>query len=92
MTGLLALHLVVGLIIVAGGRRLGGWAMLAAAVAPAATLAWLGVRLPSVVDGNVAEERAQWIGSLGLGLDLRLDGFAALMLLLVSGIGLRVVA
>ena len=55
MTGLLALHLVVGLIIVAGGRRLGSWAMLAAAVPPAATMAWLGVRLPRVVDGDVAE-------------------------------------
>jgi multicomponent Na+:H+ antiporter subunit A len=32
-------------------------------------------------------ETYSWVSSLGLGIDLRLDGFAVLMLLLVSGLG-----
>ena len=35
---------------------------------------------------------SSWIPQLGLDLDLRLDGFAALMLVLVAGIGVLVVA
>ncbi|NLA35118.1 MAG: DUF4040 domain-containing protein [Actinobacteria bacterium] len=35
-------------------------------------------------------QRLEWVPALGLNLDLRLDAFAALMVLLVSGIGLLV--
>ena len=37
-------------------------------------------------------ETVEWIPRLGVDLVLRLDGFAALMLLLVAGIGVLVVA
>ena len=59
---------------------------------PAATLVWLLAALPDVVDGEVRTEHVEWIPELGVDLDLRLDGFAALMLLLVAGIGVLVVA
>ena len=37
-------------------------------------------------------EHVEWIPELGVNLDLLLDGFAALMVLLVSGVGVLVVA
>ena len=42
---------------------------------------------PEVIDGKVLTERVRWVPALGLDFDLRLDGFAALMALLVAGVG-----
>ena len=55
---------------------------------------WSGslTRMPGIVDGDVDTEHVAWVGPLGLALDLRLDGFAALMVLLVAGIGVLVFA
>lgn len=92
---LLALHLVVGLALIAASGRFVARPGLAFAVAGAplaAALAWLAARLPGVVDGDVHAERVEWIPQLGVDLHLRLDGFGALMLLLVAGIGVLVVA
>ena len=45
-----------------------------------------------LADGEAVEARAEWIGGLDLALDLRVDAFAALMLVLVAGIGVLVFA
>ena len=92
MASLLALHLLVGLALVAGGRRLGRRAVWPALVAPASVLVWLATRWSGVLDGRATTERIDWIPSLGIGIDLRLDGFGALFLVLVSGIGVLVLA
>ena len=47
---LLALHLVVGIGIVAGGRTLGRQAFLVAAVAPLATVVWAAAMSSDVLD------------------------------------------
>jgi multicomponent Na+:H+ antiporter subunit A len=91
VTALLLGYLVVGLGIIAAGPAARRWAIPAAGVPMLATLVWLVVQLPAVVDGSVVTERVPWIPTLGVALDLRLDGFGALMLLLVSGIGVLVV-
>ena len=57
----------------------------------AATVVWLAAVAPGVLDGDVRTSHVAWIPSLGVDLDLRLDGFAALMLVLVAGIGVLVV-
>ena len=50
---LLALHLVVGVVLVAAGRLLGRRAFAVAAVAPAAVLVWAATRWSGVVaDGE----------------------------------------
>ncbi|UFN47925.1 DUF4040 domain-containing protein [Roseomonas sp. OT10] len=41
--------------------------------------------------GEVVERRIPWVPSLGVGLDLRLDGFSMLFALLITGIGALVV-
>jgi len=87
---LLTLHAVVGISVIALGRRLGRWGFVIAALPPTLTLAALAPRLDGVLDGQPIAESIEWVPALRLGLDLRLDAFAALMVLLVSGIGLLV--
>ena len=90
MAALLLCHLVVGAGIVVAGRRLGRSALWPAAVPPVLTLLWLASQWSTVSEGGSVEESFSWVPELGLAIDLRLDGMAALMVLLVSGIGLLV--
>ncbi len=94
MVLLLAFHLVVGAGLMAATRSLAGRRLpfLVAGLPSLATVVWLAVRLPDVVDGDVLTETVEWIPELGVDLALRLDGFAALMLVLVAGIGVLVFA
>ena len=87
---ILLLHLLVGTAIVATGDRLDRRAFGVAAVAPAATLMWLATQLGDVLDGKPVTEEIGWIPQVGLTLGLRLDPLGAVMVLLVSGIGLLV--
>jgi len=87
---LLALHLAIGIGIVAGGRALGRQAFLVAAVAPLATVIWAATQAPSVLDGEPVTESFAWIPQLGIDIDLRLDAFALLMVAVISGIGLLI--
>ncbi len=73
------------------GGRLGRRAVALAVLPPIATLGWLAVHLGDVIDGRPVTERTSWVPALDLTLDLRLDGIAALMVLLVAGIGALVV-
>lgn len=90
MTALLALHALVGLGIIAFGTRLGRRALVLGAVPPALTLGWLITKLNALVDGEVVTESVTWAPRQGLSIDLRLDGFAALMVILVAAIGVAV--
>jgi multicomponent Na+:H+ antiporter subunit A len=63
-----------------------------AGAGPAAAVAWALWRAGGVLDGGVVTERAEWVPRLGLGVDLRIDGFGLLMVGLVSGIGTLVFA
>lgn len=89
---LLALHAAVGLGVVAAGDRVGRRGLWIGAVPPAVALGWLATEWQGVLDGMPVEEHMTWVPALGLGLDLRLDAFAALMVLLVAGIGVAVFA
>jgi multicomponent Na+:H+ antiporter subunit A len=92
VVALLALHLAVGLAVVAAGSRLGRRAVVPAVVAPAATLAWLVAHAGTVLGGEPVSESVAWVPALDVDLDLRMDGFAALFVLLVAGIGVLVLA
>lgn len=64
-----------------------------AAVAVAVTLAVLVLAVASfanVAEGNVTVFRVEWLPTLGIDFKLRMDGFAWLFSVLVSGIGLLV--
>jgi multicomponent Na+:H+ antiporter subunit A len=92
VTWILLLHALVG-----GGLMLAGPARRPVAVTlallgPLAALAWWAAHLTTVLDGGVVEEAHRWVPQLGLTVELRFDGFAALMVLIVSGIGVAVFA
>ncbi|HRO50210.1 MAG TPA: proton-conducting transporter membrane subunit, partial [Hyphomicrobium sp.] len=46
---------------------------------------------PGVTDGRVLRATVEWVPSLGLNLSLRMDGFAWMFAMLISGIGFLVV-
>ena len=92
MIALLCLHTIVGLVAFVSGSRFGRWSLALVAVAPAATLVWLATQAPGVIDGRAVEQTIEWVPTLGISGSFRLDGFALVMALLVSGIGVTVIA
>jgi multicomponent Na+:H+ antiporter subunit A len=92
MIALLLLHAVVGAGIMLAGKRMGRRALLVGGVAPLVSLLWLAAQWADVTDGQTVTESFVWVEPLGLTIDLRLDGFSALMMLLVTGIGVLVFA
>ncbi|HEX7097086.1 MAG TPA: hydrogen gas-evolving membrane-bound hydrogenase subunit E, partial [Acidimicrobiales bacterium] len=89
---LLALHAAFGLVIITFGSRVGRHGFALGAIPLVATLVWFLFQADNVLDGDAVTSSTSWVGTLGLSIDLRLDGFAALMLLLVAGIGAGVFA
>jgi multicomponent Na+:H+ antiporter subunit A len=87
---LLALHCVVGVAVVALHHRLGRWGFAVAALPAVATLVAVATEIGSILDGTPVIEEHEWVPELGLDIVLRLDAFAALMMFLVSGIGVLV--
>ncbi|MFZ1491680.1 MAG: hydrogen gas-evolving membrane-bound hydrogenase subunit E [Ilumatobacteraceae bacterium] len=92
MIWIVVLLCVVGGALFVSGNALGHAAFAVAAAPLLAATVWLLAQLEDVVDGGVRTEHLDWVPSLGLGIDLRLDGFALLMALLVTGIGVAVCA
>ena len=90
MVVLLALHAVVAVVATGAGRRLGRHAFWVCAIAPGATLAWIAARAGRVLEDRPVVEGVRWVPDVGLGLDLRLDGFSLLMAGLVSGVGVLI--
>ncbi len=73
------------------GRRLGrsvGWVL---ALLPAGLFAGFVSLGPTIASGRTVTERLAWAPSLGVQFTLRLDGFAYLFCLLVTGVGALVV-
>ena len=89
---LLVAHVAIGTVALAAGRRLGRRAIALGALAPLAVTVWAAAEAGSIIDGDVVEATAEWVPALGLSLDVRVDAFALLMIVLVSGIGTLVYA
>jgi multicomponent Na+:H+ antiporter subunit A len=89
---LVVLHAVVGLGILSGARHLGRWAFAVGALPMAVSLGFVAVHAGDVLDGGVVAQTSAWVGDLDLAFDMRLDGFGLLMLLIISGIGVAVMA
>ncbi|MCE8422123.1 monovalent cation/H+ antiporter subunit A, partial [Rhodovulum sulfidophilum] len=53
----------------------------------AGALAILAALHPAIAEGQVLRASLDWVPSLGLGLDIRLDGFAWMFVTLVAAIG-----
>jgi multicomponent Na+:H+ antiporter subunit A len=85
-------HAAAGLGILAAGRRAQRGALAIAAFPAAATLAWLAVEASGVLGGDAVTQAVAWVPELDVNLALRLDGFAALFVLLIAGIGVLIFA
>lgn len=91
MIWLLGLHAAVSLGVAWVGRRHGHRAAFAlASLAPLGTLAWVAPKVSGILDGVALQSRVEWVPSLGLIVDLRLDAFSLVMVGLISGIGLLI--
>ena len=68
-------------------RKWGRRAFAVIAVLPAATAIWTAFQAPKVLGGDVAVETLEWIPTLGITLDFRMDALAWSMAMLVSVVG-----
>jgi len=87
LVALIALHLLLGTAVLTGARRLGRSGLLIGGLAPALTVIVAAALSGQVLDGHAVTSSVSWVPQLGLDLDLRLDAFSLLMVVLVSGIG-----
>jgi multicomponent Na+:H+ antiporter subunit A len=92
VTLVLAAHLIVVAAALLWGRSLGRAVFVVGALAPLTALAWAVSVAPAVLGGDAQVVSAAWVESLGLTIDLRIDAFSLLMVLVVSAIGVLVFA
>jgi multicomponent Na+:H+ antiporter subunit A len=92
VSALVLLHAVVGAAVLLGARGLGRGAFALGAVPMAASLGYVVAHRSDVWAGGAVAERTGWVSGLDLAIDLRFDGFGLLMLLVISGIGVAVMA
>lgn len=91
LLALLGLHAACGALALLGGDRLGRRALLVGVLAPLAVVVWAIAEAPTILDEGVSSS-TEWVPELGLTIDLRVDAFSLLMVVLVSGIGSLVYA
>ncbi|MGK2928897.1 MAG: hydrogen gas-evolving membrane-bound hydrogenase subunit E [Acidimicrobiales bacterium] len=89
---LLAAHAVVGAVVLLLPARLTRAGFALGALPMVATLVYVALRWSDVTGGEVVGQSFEWVPGLELVADTRLDGFALLMVLLVSGMGMLVMA
>lgn len=92
LIALLLLHAVLGGVVLAAARPLRRVAMLLGGLAPLAVVAWAITSAGGILDGRPVTSSHEWVPSLGVAIDLRVDAFSLLMIVLVSGIGALVFA
>jgi multicomponent Na+:H+ antiporter subunit A len=84
---LLVAHFAAAMLLPSLARRIGERVFLVAAIVPALTTAWAVWQAPGILAGTAVLESFAWAPALGFDIQLRIDGFALLMIALVSGIG-----
>nr|MBS0038462.1 putative monovalent cation/H+ antiporter subunit A [Saprospiraceae bacterium] len=68
-------------------RLLKNYSGMAFAVYPAAAFVWFLTQYQTVASGEVVMSSMEWLPSLGIALDFKLDGLSLLFALLITGIG-----
>jgi multicomponent Na+:H+ antiporter subunit A len=87
---LLGVYAATGIGLIAFGAGLRRRAFLVGALPFGGTIVWAGLKLAAVVSGHPVSERADWVGGLGLTIDLRVDGLAMTMSLIIAVVGVAV--
>ena len=86
----LAAFAVVGFWLIAFGARLGRRVYVAGALPAGFAAVWVATQLGRVTGGAPISEQFVWVAGLDLAVDLRLDGLAATMSLVVAVVGVLV--
>lgn len=84
LTILLLLHLCFGVALLCVGRSGDRRLFAVAAIPPAVTLVWALVSAGGILDGSAVTESIPWVRGLDLSLDVRVDAFSLVMVLLVA--------
>ncbi|HEY7815430.1 MAG TPA: Na+/H+ antiporter subunit A [Nakamurella sp.] len=71
-------------------RHLGRGALIVLALLPGATTVWALAMLPSVMGGGALTSNTQWVPSIDLAIDLRMDALAMALTLIIAFIGMLV--
>lgn len=90
MFAVLLVHVAVAALLLIFRRPLGRWAFLIGAIGPAAVLVWAVGNGGDVIAGAPVVESVSWVAQLDLNLDLRVDGYSLLFMLVVAGAGLPI--
>ncbi|MCP3138815.1 monovalent cation/H+ antiporter subunit A [Pyxidicoccus xibeiensis] len=88
---LLSLPFLASLVAATVPTRARNWSALLAGLTALACAVVTTLHFPAIARGEVLRQRFEWVPSLGLALELRLDGFAWMFCMLVLGIGTLVV-
>ncbi len=84
----LIIHAALALAVVATRSRLGRSAFALGALGPLSLLVWLTTKSRSIVDGIAHRESIEWVPSLDLVLDLRVDAYALVFLYVIAVAGI----
>jgi len=87
---MLAAYLAVALLAPTLCTRLGRGALVALALLPGVTTVWAAAMLPAVMDGGALTSHTQWVPSIDLAIDLRMDALAMALTLIIAFIGMLV--
>ncbi len=87
---MLAAYLALALLAPTLCRRLGRGALTLLALLPAATTVWAAAMIPSVLNGGALTSSTQWVPSIDLAIDLRMDALAMALTLIIAFIGMLV--
>ncbi|WP_445445017.1 Na+/H+ antiporter subunit A [Clavibacter sp. km3a] len=87
MLVLLSAFLIASILVPLLARIAGVRAFLVAALVPAAAFAFTVAQAPAVLPDGEVVERLEWIPSLGIVLDMRMDALSWLLSLVVTGVG-----
>ncbi len=87
MVLLLLIHAVTALAVIALRRFVGSWAFLIGALGPLAVLVWAVSQLGDITEGAIYRQTVQWVPSLDLVVDFRVDAYALLFLFVVGVAG-----
>ncbi len=92
MLALVAAYAIVALLSSVLSARLGRRVFLIPAALSAVGAVWFALQAPAVADGQVLQERLEWMPTLGVALDLRLTPPAWLLAMVVTGVGALIFA
>jgi multicomponent Na+:H+ antiporter subunit A len=90
MVALILGHVILAALLVLMRTRVGRAAFAVGALGPAATLLYATAALPEMLDGTTRTAGFEWVPSLQLGFDLRLDAYGTVFLLVIGAAGLAI--